>query len=396
MKLAILSRQPRAYSTRRLREAAIKRGHETIVRDTLAFSISLEEVRPDLYYRSKRFPLPDAVIPRIGSSITYFGAAVLRQLEQMDVFCLNSAASVTTSRDKLRAMQVLSRHELGMPPTELVRSASDVSSAIERLGGCPVVIKVLEGTQGVGVMLAESVKTAQAIVETLKLAKQNVLIQKFIAESKGCDVRALVVGERVVAAMRRRAKPGEFRSNVHRGGSTEIVPVTPELEELAVRSSQILGLRVAGVDMLESESGPLITEVNSSPGLEGIENATGIDVADAIIEYTEQRVQFGDIDIRQRLTVSKGYGVGELRISPESGLAGRTIGETEVAELGLVVLTLSRDRKVTPNPGPGAMLQAGDKLLCFGKLEAMRGLISHQRPRRKRKARIPGKNAGGA
>jgi ribosomal protein S6--L-glutamate ligase len=352
MKVAILSRSPRAYSTRRLREAAQARGHKVKVLDTLRFAIALEEESPDLFYRSKHVSHQDAVIPRIGASITYFGTAVVRQFEQMGTFCANSALGITSSRDKLRSLQILSRYDLGIPPTTFVRDRSDVLPAIQRVGGAPVVIKVLEGTQGVGVILAESLKVAEAIVETLQSAKQNVLIQKFVAESKGRDVRAFVVGDRVVAAMRRVAQGQEFRSNVHRGGRAEPVQLDPEFERTAIRAAQIIGLRIAGVDMLEGKDGPQIMEVNSSPGLEGIEGATGVDVAGAVIDYVADQVVFPDLDIRQRLTVSRGYVVGEVVIPAGSELAGKTIAESGLRDLDIVVLTLVRDGHITVSVAP--------------------------------------------
>ena len=252
MKLAILSRHASCYSTRRLHEAACLRGHEVQIFDTLKFSIDLEAGNPQLFYGSRLLEELDAVIPRIGASITHFGTALVRQFEQMDVFCANSSHGIANSRDKLRALQILSRHHIGMPQTTFVRDQRDVIPAIKRIGGAPVVIKLLEGTQGVGVILAESQKIAEAIIETMQSTKQNVLVQKFVAESKGRDIRAFVVGDRVVAAMRRVAKGNEFRSNVHRGGRTEPVTLSEEDQRTAVRAAQIMGLRVAGVDMLES------------------------------------------------------------------------------------------------------------------------------------------------
>src|SRR3954467_6908219 len=266
MKLAILSRAPRAYSTQRLRSAALDRGHNVKVLNTLRFSIDLTGEEPDLQFRGKQLSSYDAILPRIGNSITYFGTAVVRQFEQMDVYTPNPAYGITNSRDKLRAIQILSRHNIGMPATAFVRDRADVKPAIERVGGAPVVIKLLEGTQGIGVILAPDIKVAEAIIETLPSTKQNVLIQSFVTESRGRDIRALVVGDRVVAAMRRRASGDEFRSNVHRGGTVEAVELSPEYEQAAVRSAQIMGLRVAGVDMLEGHDGPLVMEVNSSPG----------------------------------------------------------------------------------------------------------------------------------
>ena len=235
MKLAILSRAANCYSTRRLKEAASKRGHKVKVLDTLRFAIDLEKGEPDLYYRSKPLSDYDAIVPRIGASITYFGTAVVRQFEQMDVFSAASSAGIANSRDKLRCLQILSKHHIGIPETTFVREKRDVLPAIERVGGVPIIIKLLEGTQGVGVILAESVKIAEAIIETLQSTRQNVLIQKFVSESKGRDIRAFVVGDRVVAAIRRVAQGQEFRSNVHRGGKTELVVLDETYCETAVR-----------------------------------------------------------------------------------------------------------------------------------------------------------------
>jgi ribosomal protein S6--L-glutamate ligase len=384
MKLAILSCSPGCYSTRRLREAAEQRGHSVKVLNTLRFAIDLEEGEPDLYYRQKPLSDYDAVLPRIGASITYFGTAVVRQFEQMDIFSANSSTGITNSRDKLRSLQILSRHQIGIPQTTFVRDKKDVLPAIERVGGAPVVIKLLEGTQGVGVILADSVKVAEAIIETLQSAKQNVLVQKFVAESKGRDIRALVVGDQVVAAMRRVAQGQEFRSNVHRGGRTEPVELDERYGETAVRAAQIMGLRVAGVDMLESNSGPQVMEVNSSPGLEGIETCTHLDVAGAIIDYIAARVDFPEIDLRQRLTVSRGYGVTEIHVPEGSRYVGRTIGESGLRDADINVLTLYRGTTVIPNPRAGRELEAGDRLLCFGKLDSMREMIPEKTRRRRR------------
>ncbi len=384
MKLAILSRSPNAYSTRRLKEAAVQRNHQVHILNTLRFAIDLDRGSPDLYYRQKQLKHYDAVLPRIGASITYYGTAVVRQFQEMDVFCANTAHGITNSRDKLRSLQILSRHHVGIPRTTFVRDRKDVLPAIERVGGAPVVIKLIEGTQGIGVLLAESVKTAEGIVELLQSQKQNVLIQKFVAESKGRDIRAFVVGDRVVAAMRRVAQGQEFRSNVHRGGIAEPVELSEEYRETAVRCTQILGLQVAGVDMLEGANGPQVMEVNSSPGLEGIETCTGLDVAGAVIEYISAQVDFPEIDVRQRLTVSKGYGVSEIYVPEGSKFVGQSIVETGLAESDVNVLTLYRGAKVIPNPRPERLLEAGDKLLCFGKLEAMRGMIPARTRRRRR------------
>jgi ribosomal protein S6--L-glutamate ligase len=385
MKLAILSCSPRCYSTRRLRHAAESRGHKVRVLDTLKFSIDLRPGTPDLYYRTKPLSHYDAVLPRIGASITYFGTAVVRQFEQMDVFCANASNGITNSRDKLRSLQIVSRHHLGIPETTFVRDRADVLPAIRRVGGAPVIIKLLEGTQGVGVILAESEKVAEAIIETLHSTRQNVLVQKFVSESKGRDIRAFVVGDQVVAAMRRVAQGNEFRSNVHRGGRTEPVALDDNYRETAVRAAQIMGLRVAGVDMLEGADGPQIMEVNSSPGLEGIETATGMDIAGVVIDYIAAQVDFPELDVRQRLTVSRGYGVAELYIPEGSHYIGQTIQDSGLREKDINVLTLHRGTTVIPNPKSTRVLEANDRLLCFGKLEAMRELI----PPKARKARLP-------
>jgi ribosomal protein S6--L-glutamate ligase len=385
MKLAILSCGPKSYSTQRLKEAALQRGHDVKVLNTLKFAIDLQRGVPDLFFKQKVLSTYDAVLPRIGASITYYGTAVVRQFQEMDVFCANTAHGISNSRDKLRSLQLLSRHHIGIPRTAFVRDKKDVLPAIERVGGAPVIIKLIEGTQGIGVLLAESVTTAESIIELLQSQKQNVLIQKFVAESKGKDIRAIVVGDRVVAAMRRVAQGQEFRSNVHRGGVAEMVELSEEYKETAVRAAQIMGLRVAGVDMLESKTGPQIMEVNSSPGLEGIETCTGLDVAGAIIEYIAAQVDFPEIDVRQRLTVSKGYGVSEIFVPEGSKFVGKTIQETQLQEQDINVLTLYRGNKVIPNPRKDRVLEPDDKLLCFGKMEAMRGMI----PAKARKRRSP-------
>ncbi|REF29305.1 RimK family alpha-L-glutamate ligase [Calidifontibacter indicus] len=386
MKLAILSRAPRAYSTQRLRTAALERGHDVKVLNTLRFGIDLSEDEPDLQFRGRQLSTYDAVLPRIGASITYFGTAVVRQFEQMDVYTPNTANGISNSRDKLRATQILSRHNIGMPATFFVRNRADVKQAIQQVGGAPVVIKLLEGTQGIGVILAPEVKVAEAIIETLQSTSQNVLIQAFVKESKGRDIRALVVGDRVVAAMRRTAQGDEFRSNVHRGGSVEAVDLDPEYEATAVRAAQIMGLRVAGVDMLEGNDGPLVMEVNSSPGLQGIETATRLDVAGAIVDYIADQVDFPQVDVRQRLAVSTGYGVAELQVHAGSEMVGKSLRDSGLPDRDITVLTLHRGTSVTPSPRPGKVLEAEDRLLCFGKLEEMRSMIP-ERPKRRRKVK---------
>ena len=387
MRIGILSCNPRSYSIRRLVEAGRSRDHTVTVLDTLQFAIDLDKGRPSLFYKGKKLPEYDIIIPRIGTSLTYYGTAVVRQFEQMGVFCVNSANGIADSRDKLRSMQIFSRHDIGIPATEFVKRRGDVIPAIERVGGAPVIIKLLEGTQGVGVILADHVKIAEAIIETLQSAKQNVLIQKFITESRGKDIRAFVVGDRVVAAMRRVAQGTEFRSNVHRGGRTEPVELDPEFEDVAVRAAQIMNLQVAGVDLLESSTGPQIMEVNSSPGLEGIEGATKLDIAGTVIDFAQEHVRFPELDIRQRLTVSRGYGVSEIHIPEGSAFVGQTIADSELRAKDLLVLSIHRGKKVIPNPRESRVLEVDDKLLCFGKREAMKDLIP-ERKRRIRKRRV--------
>ena len=384
MKLGIVSRAPGSYSTQRLKAAAIERGHKVRVLDTLRFAIDLSGDEPDLQYRGKPLSDYDAILPRIGASITFYGLAVVRQFEQMDVYTPNTSNGIANSRDKLRAIQILSRHDVGIPATTFVRDRADVLAAIERVGGAPVVIKLLEGTQGIGVILAPDTKVAEAVIETLQSTKQNVLIQRFVAESRGTDVRAFVIGDRVVAAMRRRAEGDEFRSNVHRGGSTELVELDDEYARVAVQSAQIMGLRVAGVDMLEGEDGPLVMEVNSSPGLEGIEAATELDIAGAIVDYIANQVAFPEMDVRQRLTVSAAYGVAELVIHEGADVLLQSMDVGALRDLDITVLTLHRGTTVIPNPRNSRELQVEDRLLCFGKFSAMRDLVPARRRRRAR------------
>ncbi|MEZ4871965.1 MAG: RimK family alpha-L-glutamate ligase [Bdellovibrionales bacterium] len=384
MKLAILSRENKNYSTRRLVEACKSRGHKVKVLNTLKFAIDLESGQPDLLYKQKLISHYDAVLPRIGASITYFGTAVVRQFQQMDVYSPNSADGIINSRDKLRSFQILSKHKIGIPPTTFAKGKQDVIDGIDRVGGAPVVIKLLEGTQGIGVLLAHTQDVATSIVELLQSQKQNVLIQKFVKESKGKDIRAIVVGDQVIASMRRVAQGQEFRSNVHRGGKTEVVELDDAYKETAIRATRLMGLGIAGVDMLESDSGPQIMEINSSPGLEGIEGCTKIDVAGAFIDYIAAQVDYPEIDLRQRLAVSKGYGITEVFIPTGSRYVGNTIQDSGLHDLDINVLTLHRAGKVIPNPKVGRVLEGGDRLLCFGRLENMRELIPEKTRRRRR------------
>jgi ribosomal protein S6--L-glutamate ligase len=302
MRVVILSRQEMLYSTRMLTEAAESRGHEVQVMDTLQFDIRLSRRNPELYYRGEPVGPVDAVIPRIGGSITFFGLAVVRQFEMMGVYCLNESQAIARSRDKLRCLQLLSRHDIGLPPTVYTRQADHVPDCIERVDGPPVVVKLLQGTQGIGVVLAESAVAASSVIEAFHGLEQNILIQKFIKEAKGADIRAFVVGRKVVAAMKRQALAGEFRSNIHRGGKAKAIRLSPEYRRTAMAAARVLGLTVAGVDMIESDDGPMVMEVNSSPGLEGIQKATHVDVADAIIEHIEREVTFRPTDTQKQMS----------------------------------------------------------------------------------------------
>lgn len=288
MKIAILSRNENLYSTRRLLEAGLERGHDVEVIDFLKCNMVIEKRNPEIYFGSEKLTGIDAVIPRIGASRTFYGTAVVRQFEMMHVFPANESQAIVRSRDKLRSMQILSRAGLGMPVTAFASDPDDISHLIEEVGGAPLVIKLLQGTQGIGVVLAETKKAAKSVIEAFYGVKANMLIQEFIKEAKGADIRAFVVGGKVVGAMKRQGADGEFRSNIHRGGSAALIKLSRRERSTAIKAANLLGLNVAGVDMLQSSSGPKIMEVNSSPGLEGIEKATGIDVAGKIIEFIEE------------------------------------------------------------------------------------------------------------
>jgi ribosomal protein S6--L-glutamate ligase len=389
LRIGILSANPRSYSIRRLVEAGRARGHRMHVLVPTEFSILVAEGNPMLYYRDAPVKQLDAVIPRIGTSITFFGTAVVRQFEQMGVFCLNSAESIARSRDKLRSIQSLSRHNVGLPRTAFVKSREVIPAAIAHCGGAPLIIKLLEGTQGIGVMLADHAKTAEAIVETLHATKQNVLLQTFIKESRGRDIRAFVIGGRVVAAMRRVAQGDEFRSNVHRGARAEPVDLDPEYEQAAVRAAQVMGLRVAGVDMLESHEGCKVMEVNSSPGLEGIEGSTGVDVAGTMIDYVEREVLFPEVDVRQRLAMSPGHTVMDIGVDELSPLAGRSLGELGFRAKGIVVLTITRGHDLFSLPSESHVVRAGDVLLCFGDAPALKALVQRRRKRKSKSLTPP-------
>ena len=293
MKIALLSRNARLYSTKRLIEAAEKRDHEVRVLDPLRCYMSLASGKPAIHYKGEAMEGFDAVIPRIGASITFYGTAVLRQFEMMGVYPLNESVAIARSRDKLRSLQLMARRDIGMPSTSFGHSPDDNDDLIQLAGGAPVVVKLLEGTQGVGVVLAETKKAADSVVEAFRGLNAHFLLQEFIKEAGGSDLRCFVVGEKVIAAMQRTAKPGEFRSNLHRGGTASVVKITKEERETALKAAKVMGLGVAGVDLLRSSRGPLVMEVNSSPGLEGIEQATEKDVAGMIIEHIEKNARPG-------------------------------------------------------------------------------------------------------
>ncbi len=290
MKIIVLSRNPNLYSTRRLVEAGEKRKHEMLVVDHTKCDLVIEKKKPQIFYKGKPLEDVDAVIPRIGASVTFFGTAVVRQFEMMKAFTAVESQALVRSRDKLRSLQILARAGLGLPKTAFTNYSKDVKSVIQNVGGAPLVIKLLEGTQGVGVVLAENKNAAESVLEAFNGLKARVIVQEFIKEAGGADIRAFVVDGVVVGAMKRQGKEGEFRSNLHRGGSATIIELSDEEENAALKATKVLGLGIAGVDMLQSERGPLIMEVNSSPGLEGIEAATGKDIANTIIRYIERHV----------------------------------------------------------------------------------------------------------
>ena len=288
MHIALLSRNRNLYSTRRLVEAAEQRGHTARVVDTLRCYMSITSHNPSIHYKGQELEPFDAVIPRIGASITFYGCAVLRQFEMMNIPVLNDSVGITRSRDKLRSLQLLSRKGIGLPVTGFAHSPDDIPDLITMVRGAPLVIKLLEGTQGIGVVLAETNQAAESVIQAFMGMKANIMVQEFIKEAKGADIRCLVIGDKIVASMKRQAAEGEFRSNLHRGGSASVIRITPEERSTAIRAAKAMGLRVAGVDLLRSNHGPVVMEVNSSPGLHGIETATGKDIAGMIIEHLEK------------------------------------------------------------------------------------------------------------
>ncbi|VVC74866.1 Ribosomal protein S6--L-glutamate ligase [Aquicella siphonis] len=301
MKIAILSRKHNLYSTQRLVEAALARGHRADVIDTLRCYMNITSARPTIHYKGNELEHYDAVIPRIGASVTFYGAAVVRQLEMMGVFCVNDSVAITRGRDKLRSLQLLSKKGIGLPITGFAHSLDEIQDLIKMVGGPPLVIKFLEGTQGIGVILVETTKAARSVLEAFLGLKVNIMVQEYIKEAGGADIRCFVVGGKVVAAMKRQSKsPEEFRSNLHRGGIATPVEITDEERNMAIRAAHIIGLNVAGIDIVRSNRGPLIMEVNASPGLEGIEKTTGIDVAGEIIQFIETGIIHNDKDRQEK------------------------------------------------------------------------------------------------
>lgn len=303
MKIAILSRNKKLYSTRRLVEAAEQRGHTVRVLDHVRCFMDITSDNPSVHFKDEEFTKEsfDAIIPRIGASVTFYGTSIVRQFEMMGAYSINESVAISRSRDKLRSLQLLSRKKIGIPATAFAHSPDDVPGLIREVGGAPLVIKLLEGTQGIGVILAETAKAAESVIQAFMGLDTNILVQEFIKEAGGADIRCLVVGDKVIAAMKRQGPPGEFRSNLHRGGSAELIKLTPTERKIAVGAAKAMGLNVCGVDLLRSDRGPLIMEVNSSPGLAGIEEATGKDVAGHIIEFIENNA-------RPNRTKTKGKG----------------------------------------------------------------------------------------
>lgn len=293
MKIAILSRDGTLYSCKRLREAAICRGHAVEIIDPLSCYMNINPAAPSVHYQGRQLPHYDAVIPRIGSAITFYGTAVLRQFEMLGSYPLNESVAITRARDKLRSLQLLARQGIDLPVTGFAHSPDDTSDLIDMVGGAPLVVKLVEGTQGIGVVLAETRQAAESVIDAFRGLNAHILVQEYIKEAKGADIRCLVVGNKVVAAIERQAKPGDFRSNLHRGGKAKQVSITEREREMALQAAATLGLEVAGVDILRANRGPLVMEVNASPGLEGIEKTSGVDIATLMIQWVELQAQPG-------------------------------------------------------------------------------------------------------
>jgi len=368
-KLAVLSRGPRLYSTRRLVEEARLRDLDVTVLDPMQFSLFIAEQEIEVLHQGQKFNY-DAVIPRIGHSITKHGVSVLRHLEQLDVWTANTSQGILQSRDKLHSSQILARNRIPTPRASYVRDMKDIERAIEAVGGLPAVVKVTQGTQGHGVFLRHTIHETRNLVQGLLVTGKAVLIQEYIAESHGKDIRALVVGGKVVAAMRRKARGREFRSNYHLNGIIEKVEISEEYAEVACRAARVLGLNVAGVDLLEGNDGPLVLEVNSSPGLEGIEKASGVNVAGAIIDYVMSESDFNEVNVDQLLRTIPGQGVLSVHLRNHPHLIGLPI--SEIFKEDMPVFALSRAGDLIWNPEPEMQLRFGDSLICYGDLAQLR------------------------
>ena len=374
-RLAVLSRGPRLYSTRRLVEEARLREMDVAVINPMQFSLFVAEQDIGILHQGQKFDY-DAVIPRIGHSITKHGVAVLRHLEQLDVWTANTSQGILQSRDKLHSSQILARNRIPTPRTAYVRDMKDIERAIDAVGGLPVVVKVTQGTQGQGVFLRHTLRETGNLVQGLLVTGKAVLIQEYIAESHGKDIRALVVGGKVVACMRRKARGREFRSNYHLNGTVEKVEISEEYAEVACRAARVLGLNVAGVDLLEGNDGPLVLEVNSSPGLEGIEKASGVNVAGAIIDYVISESDFSEVNVDQLLKTIPGQGVLSVHLRNHPHLIGSPIGE--IFKVEIPVFALSRAGDLIWNPDPEVQLRFGDSLICYGDLEQLRANIKRK------------------
>lgn len=374
-RLAVLSRGPRLYSTRRLVEEARLREMDVAVINPMQFSLFVAEQDIGILHQGQKFDY-DAVIPRIGHSITKHGVAVLRHLEQLDVWTANTSQGILQSRDKLHSSQILARNRIPTPRTAYVRDMKDIERAIDAVGGLPVVVKVTQGTQGQGVFLRHTLRETGNLVQGLLVTGKAVLIQEYIAESHGKDIRALVVGGKVVASMRRKARGREFRSNYHLNGTVEKVEISEEYAEVACRAARVLGLNVAGVDLLEGNDGPLVLEVNSSPGLEGIEKASGVNVAGAIIDYVISESDFSEVNVDQLLKTIPGQGVLSVHLRNHPHLIGSPIGE--IFKVEIPVFALSRAGDLIWNPDPEVQLRFGDSLICYGDLEQLRANIKRK------------------
>ena len=372
-RLAVLSRGPRLYSTRRLVEEARLREVDVAVINPMQFSLFVAEQDIGILHQGQKFDY-DAVIPRIGHSITKHGVSVLRHLEQLEVWTANTSQGILQSRDKLHSSQILARNRIPTPRTAYVRDMKDIERAIEAAGGLPVVVKVTQGTQGQGVFLRHTLHETKNLVQGLLVTGKAVLIQEYIAESHGKDIRALVVGGKVVACMRRKARGREFRSNYHLNGTVEKVNLSPEYEEVACRAARVLGLNIAGVDLLEGNDGPLVLEVNSSPGLEGIEKASETNVAGSIIDFVEEGFDFVDVNMNQLMRTTPGEGMLSLQMKHHPHLVGRSISDVFQGD-GSPAFALSRDHELVWHPAPEILLRFDDVLICYGPLDDLRSTL---------------------